>query len=68
MAKEKLRPALQPAVTHDEGYETGKDAEITVALEVLPTIEAPSTDGLKLERLVVPVTDEQIDEALALLR
>lgn len=62
---ESLRPAMQPEVALGEGYEQGKDAEITVSLEVLPAIEAPSTDGLKLERLVVPVTDEQIDEALS---
>ncbi|AUX70627.1 trigger factor [Porphyrobacter sp. HT-58-2] len=62
---EALRPAMQPEVALGEGYEQGKDAEITVSLEVLPAIEAPSTDGLKLERLVVPVTDEQIDEALS---
>lgn len=62
---EALRPAMQPEVALGEGYEQGKDAEITVSLEVLPAIEAPSTDGLKLERLVVPVTDGQIDEALS---
>jgi trigger factor len=61
---EALRPAMQPQIALDEGYEQGKDAEITVSLEVLPAIEAPSIDGLKLERLVVPVTDAQIDEAL----
>jgi len=61
---EALRPAMQPEVGLNEDYEQGKDAAITVALEVLPTIEAPSIDGLKLERLVVPVTDAQIDEAL----
>jgi trigger factor len=62
---EALRPAMQPEVGLNQDYEQGKDAEITVALEVLPAIEAPSIDGLKLERLVVPVTDAQIDEALA---
>lgn len=61
---EGLRPAMQPEIGLNDDYAEGKDAEITVALEVLPAIEAPSTDGLKLERLVVPVTDEQIDEAL----
>ncbi|WP_260583744.1 trigger factor [Sphingopyxis sp. PET50] len=60
MTSEKLRPALQPAVTLDEGYETGKDAEITVALEVLPVIEAPSIEGLKLERLTVPADDAAV--------
>ena len=62
-----LRPALQPKVEMTEGYEQGKDAELTVELEVLPDIEAPSIDGLKLEKLNVPVSDEAMDEALATL-
>ena len=61
---EQLRPAMQPAVALGEGYEEGKDAEITVELEVLPEVEAPSIDGLKLEKLMVPVTDEAIEEAI----
>ncbi|RNJ63817.1 MAG: trigger factor [Porphyrobacter sp. IPPAS B-1204] len=61
---EALRPAMQPEIGLNDDYEQGKDAAITVSLEVLPTIEAPSIDGLKLEKLVVPVTDAQIDEAL----
>ena len=61
---EELRPAMQPAVALGEGYEEGKDAEIQVELEVLPEIEAPSIEGLKLEKLLVPVTDEQIEEAI----
>jgi trigger factor len=67
MREKKLRPALQPKVDLDKGYEEGKDAELTVELEVLPEIEAPKIDGLKLEKLVVPVSDEQLDEALARL-
>jgi trigger factor len=62
---EAIRPAMQPQIALGEDYEQGKDAEITVSLEVLPAIEAPSIDGLKLEKLVVPVTDAQIEEALA---
>jgi trigger factor len=61
---EGLRPAMQPEIGLGEGYEQGKDAEITVSLEVLPQIEAPAIDGLALEKLVVPVTEAQIDEAL----
>ncbi len=63
----KLRPALQPKVDMTEGYEQGKDAELTVEVEVLPEIEVPSIDGLKLEKLNVPVSDEALDEALAKL-
>ena len=65
IADEELRPAMQPAVALNEDYEEGKDAEITVELEVLPVVEAPSFDGLKLEKLSVPVSDEQIEEAIA---
>jgi trigger factor len=57
-----LRPAMQPDVSLGEGYEEGKDAELSVSLEVLPKIEAPSIEGLKLEKLVVPVGDEAVDE------
>jgi trigger factor len=64
MKEKALRPALQPSVTMAEGYEQGKNAELTVELEVLPEIAAPAIDGLKLEKLVVPVSDAQLDEAL----
>ncbi len=63
IADQKLRPAMQPAVELDEGFEFGKDAEIKVTLEVLPDIAAPSVEGLKLERLTVEVADAQVDEA-----
>jgi trigger factor len=61
---EALRPAMQPEIGLNEDYAQGKDVEITVSLEVLPVIDAPSTDGITLEKLIVPVTDAQIDEAL----
>ena len=67
MAKHQLRPAMQPQVSLGDGYEEGKDAEIAVALEVLPTIEAPTLDGLKLEKLIVPVSDAEVDEQVAKL-
>lgn len=60
----KLRPAMQPAVSLGEGYEEGKDAELTITLEVLPTIAAPSLEGLKLDKLVVPVSDAEVEEAV----
>ncbi|MGC4250795.1 MAG: trigger factor [Sphingobium sp.] len=63
IADQKLRPAMQPSVELDEKFEFGKDAEVKVELEVLPEIAAPSTDGIKLERLTVEVSDAQVDEA-----
>ena len=64
VAEKQLRPAMQPSVELDEGYEPGKDAEIKVSLEVLPQVPTPAIDGLKLERLTVPVADEAVDEQL----
>ena len=64
VADHKLRPATQPQVALGEGYEEGKDAELTVSLEVLPTIAAPSLEGLKLEKLTVAVADSEVDEQL----
>jgi len=61
----KLRPAMQPQIDLKEGYEEGKDAELTVSIEVLPVIAAPAIDGIKLDKLVVPVTDAEVDEQVA---
>ncbi|MCD1623635.1 trigger factor [Citromicrobium bathyomarinum] len=59
-----LRPAMQPTVSLKDGYDQGKDAEIDVSLEILPEIDTPDVDGIKLERLVVPVDQSAIDETL----
>ncbi|MEQ1542326.1 MAG: trigger factor [Novosphingobium sp.] len=67
VADNKLRPAMQPQIDLAEGYEEGKDAALTVSLEVLPTIAAPALDGLKLDKLVVPVSDAEVDEQVAKL-
>ena len=66
LVKEKsLRPAMQPHVHMDEGYEEGKDVKLDIHMEILPEIEAPDTAGLKLEKLVVPVSEAEVDESLA---
>ena len=67
MADNKLKPAMQPKVELGEGYEEGKDATLTVELEVLPEVEAPSTDDIKIERLTVPVSDDEVMEAIGRL-
>ena len=64
VAEHKLRPATQPDVTLGEGYAEGKDAELSVALEVLPVIATPDLTGIKLEKLVVPVAESEVDEAV----
>lgn len=64
MKEKTLRPAMQPVIDLAEGYEEGKDAVVTVDLEILPVVETPDTDGLKLERLTVSVSDAQVEESL----
>ena len=64
ISENKLRPAMQPSVELSADFEEGKDTQVTVALEVLPVVPAPSIEGIKLERLVVDVTDAQVDEAV----
>jgi trigger factor len=64
IGKEKLRPAMSPSVELSEGYENGKDAEVKVALEVLPVVPAPQIEGLKLERLTVEPDEAAINEQL----
>jgi trigger factor len=64
IAEQKLRPAIQPSVELQDGYETGKDVELNVALEVLPDVPAPSIDGLALERLTVEPAESEIDASL----
>ncbi|MBD3730327.1 MAG: trigger factor [Sphingomonadales bacterium] len=65
MRDKQLRPAMQPRIDMVEGYEQGKDAELTVELEVLPEIATPDVSGLKIEKLVVPVSEDKVDEAIA---
>ncbi|MBX7539888.1 trigger factor [Qipengyuania sphaerica] len=67
MADNKLKPAMQPKVELGEGYEEGKDASLTIELEVLPEVEAPATDDIKIERLTVPVSDEEVMDAIGKL-
>ncbi|MCG6787897.1 trigger factor family protein, partial [Klebsiella pneumoniae] len=54
IADQGLRPAMQPSVALGDDYAPGKDAAVTVELEVLPAVPTPAIDDLKLERLTVP--------------
>ncbi len=65
ISEQGLRPAMQPQVELDEDYAAGKDVEVKVALEVLPNVPAPSIEGLKLERLTVEPSADEIDTQLA---
>ncbi len=65
MAERKLRPAMQPSVNLGDDYALGSDATVTVELEILPDVPAPSIDGLKLERLSVPVDETAVEARLS---
>lgn len=64
----KERPALNPDVALAEGCDAEKvvageaDLVFTAAYELLPTFEIADWSGIEVERPVVPVTDEEIDE------
>ena len=64
LTEKNIRPALQPQVELDEGYEPGKDAEIKVRLEALPDVPAPQIDDIKLERLSIDADETAVDEQL----
>ena len=64
LSEQNIRPALQPQVELDQGYEPGKDAEVTVRLEALPDVPAAKVDDLKLDRLTVEVDETAVDEQL----
>lgn len=66
IAEQKLRPAMQPQVELEDGG-PGRDAVIKVELETLPEVPAPKIDELKLERLLVEPSDEEVDAQLAKL-
>lgn len=66
LQEQNLRPAMTPSVALEEAGE-GKDAVVTVEVETLPEVPVGSVDGLKLERLTVPASDEMLDEAASRL-
>jgi len=63
----RFRPAMQPSVELGEDYQPGKDAEIKVALEILPDVPTPNIEGIKLERLTVEPDEAAVDEQVAAL-
>ncbi|WP_373487811.1 trigger factor [Blastomonas sp.] len=59
-----LRPAIQPAVNLNDDYAAGQDAEVKIALEVLPQVPTPLIDNITLERLMVEPGEAAVTEAL----
>ena len=63
IAERGLRPAVQPKI-EIVSAEDGGDLEYDMELEVLPDIEPMDFATMELERLKVPVSAEELDNAL----
>jgi trigger factor len=64
LTEQKIRPAFQPQVELNEGYQPGNDAEVKVRLEALPDVPVPQIDDLALDRLTVPVDEKTVNEQI----
>jgi trigger factor len=64
LEKDNLKPALQPRIEVTK-FGEGDDLEYSLEVEVLPEIEPGEFKDLKIERVVAPVTDAEVDEAIA---
>ena len=60
------KPALQPNVTMEGGedWKEGDDVVVSMTYEALPEIPEVDLSGVKLEKLVVKATDDEVDAAL----
>lgn len=59
-----LTPATQPKIDVTS-FEDGKDLEYTMAVEVMPEINAVDFKTIKLERLTADISDEEIEKSMA---
>jgi len=64
LLKEKnLRPVFTPDVDLKK-FEEGKDIEFNVTMEIMPDIEIKDFSGIKIEKPVADVPNEEIEKAL----
>ncbi len=57
-----LKPALRPEVDMEGDFETGKDLEYTLKVEVLPEVDVSGFKAPALERWVAEVDEKSVDE------
>jgi len=65
--KESIKVAAQPHV-HDLKFEEVKPLTFEIHLEVRPNIELGRTNGFRITRPAVTITDEQVDQQLEQIR
>lgn len=63
LREKNLRPAMQPRI-HITEFDEGKDLKFTMAVDLMPEIEAPDYAAIEVERMVVEVDDAMVEEAL----
>lgn len=63
MTDKGIRPAVQPKI-EITSFDEGKDLEYTMAVEVMPEIEAVDYSKISLERMVVEAEESEIDQTL----
>src|SRR3546814_20564027 len=66
IAEQGLRPAMQPKIEL-KSFDEGKDLEYTIALDIMPDIEAMDFKTLKPERPVAAIEDKAVKETVARL-
>jgi trigger factor len=66
MTEQSLRPVMQPKI-EVTAFDTGKDLEYTLSIELMPEIEPVDLAMIELERVVVESDVEQINQAMGSL-
>ncbi len=59
-----LRPAMQPKI-EITSFDEGKDLEYTIELELLPDVQPMDFSQIELERTVIEIAEQAIEEAIA---
>ena len=63
LEEREIRPAMQPSIEVDK-FDAESGLEYRISLEMLPTIEPASLEGVTIERFVIPVEPSEVDDAL----
>ena len=59
-----LRPAMQPKI-EITSFDEGKDLEYTIEMEMLPDVQPMDFSQIELERTVIEIAEDAIDETIA---
>ncbi len=67
ISKEKVRPAGNPSIT-EHNDKPGEGVEYTAIFEVYPEVSPVSMKAVKIEKTIVDISDENIDEMIETIR